>query len=64
MQVPISADEAAVLEELLTSALGDLREQVYKAEVAEYKTVLKQRENVVAGLLDRIRVLKPGSVSS
>jgi hypothetical protein len=64
MQVSISAEEAEVLEELLTSALGDLREQVYKAEVAEYKAVLKQRENVVAGLLDRIRALKPGSVSS
>jgi hypothetical protein len=64
MQVPISAEEAEVLEELLTSALGDLREQVYKAEVAEYKAVLKQRENVVAGVLDRIRALKPGSVSS
>jgi hypothetical protein len=64
MQLPVSSEEAEVLEELLTSAHGDLREQVYKAEVAEYKAVLKQREALVAGLLDRIRALKTGPVST
>jgi len=64
MQLPLTSEEAEVLEELLTSALGDLREQVYKAEVAEYKAVLKQREAIVAGLLERVRALKTGRVSS
>ena len=64
MQLALGSDEAEVLEEILTSALGDLREQIYKAEVAEYKTALKQREAIVAGLLERIRALKAGSVSS
>ena len=36
-------------------ALGDVREQVYKAEVTEYKESLKGRESVIAGLLARIR---------
>jgi hypothetical protein len=63
MQLALGSDEAEVLEEVLRSALGDLREQVYKAEVAEYKTALKQREAIVAGLLERIRALKAGSVS-
>ena len=64
MQLALGSDEADVLEQILTSALGDLREQVYKAEVAEYKTALKQREAIVTGLLERIRALKAGTVSS
>ncbi len=64
MQLALGSDEAEVLEEILTSALGDLREQVYKAEVAEYKTALKQREAIVTNLLERIRTLKTGPVST
>jgi len=64
MQLALGSDEAEVLEEILTSALGDLREQVYKAEVAEYKTALKQREAIVLSLLERVRALKAGPVSS
>ncbi len=64
MQLSLGSDEAEVLEEILTSALGDLREQVYKSEVAEYKAALRQREAIVTGLLERIRALKAGQVSS
>jgi hypothetical protein len=64
MQLALGSDEAEVLEEILTSALGDLREQVYKAEVAEYKAGLKQREAIVTNLLERIRALKTGQISS
>jgi hypothetical protein len=55
MQLEISADEAAVLTDVLESALGDLREQVYKSEVAEYKANLKRREALIAGVLGRVR---------
>ena len=58
MQLELSKDDVEVLEELLSSAFGDLREQVYKAEVAEYKASLKQRESVVSSLLDRVRALR------
>jgi len=64
MQLSLGSDEAEVLEEILSSALGDLREQVYKSEVAEYKAALRQREAIVTGLLERIRALKAGQVSS
>ena len=64
MQLALGSDEAEVLEGILTSALGDLREQIYKAEVAEYKAVLKQREAIVTSLLERIRALKSGRVST
>lgn len=55
MQLQLSADEVAVLSAVLESALGDLREEVYKAEVADYKAGLKQRETIIAGLLERVR---------
>jgi hypothetical protein len=46
------------LEDVLDKELGDLREQIYKTEVAEYKAVLKQREAIVISLLDRVRSLR------
>jgi hypothetical protein len=55
MQLDIGADEARVLAEILEKALGDLREEVYKAEVADYKVLLKQREAVIARILERLR---------
>ncbi len=55
MQLEISADEAAVLTDVLESALGDVREQVYKSEVAEYKANLKRREAIITGVLGRLR---------
>ena len=58
MQLELTKDEVEILDELLSSALGDLREQIYKAEVAEYKAALKQRESLVSSLLARIRALR------
>jgi hypothetical protein len=55
MQLEISADEAQVLDEVLEEALGDTREQIYKAEVAEYKAMLKRREAAILKLLERLR---------
>jgi hypothetical protein len=55
MQLEISADEAVVLAEVLDSALGDLREEIYKAEVADYKAALKDREAIVTRLLQQLR---------
>jgi len=54
MHIDLTADEAAVVTEVLDSALGDLREQIYKAEVTEYKDTLKQRETVLKGLISRL----------
>ena len=55
MQLDISAEEALVLAELLERAVADTREEVYKAEVADYKALLKRREAIVSHLLARLR---------
>jgi hypothetical protein len=55
MQLDLSPDEAALLADVLESALGETREEVYKAEVADYKAALKNRESLIANLLSRLR---------
>lgn len=55
MQLDLSPDESAVLADVLDSALGETREQVYKAEVAEFKETLKRREAILTRLLARLR---------
>lgn len=57
MQIEISADEAEVLTDVVDSALGDIREEIYKAEVADYKANLKRREAVIVNVLQRLRSL-------
>jgi hypothetical protein len=54
MHIDLTADETAVVTEILDSALGELREQIYKAEVTEYKDALRQRETILTGLLARL----------
>ena len=40
--------------DILESALGELRQEVYKAEVADYKASLKEREAVLRAVLQRL----------
>jgi hypothetical protein len=54
MQLDLTSDEGNVLAEVLDSALGELREQIYKSEVAEYKDALKVREAVIMSVLQRL----------
>jgi hypothetical protein len=55
VQLELTPDTAQVLEEVLDHALGDLREEIYKAEVADYKAQLKSREAIIVSLLGRIK---------
>jgi hypothetical protein len=59
MQLDITPTEAQVLEEVLARALGDLREEIYKSEVADYKAALKQREVIIQSLLQRLSARTP-----
>ena len=63
MQLELNAQELGELEAVLDSALGGLREEVYKAEVAAFKDRLHQREAVLRSLLQRIRALRPAGTT-
>ena len=56
MQLELTAEEVAVLADVLDSALREVREEVYKSEVAEYKTTLKLREAVLTSVLQRMGI--------
>jgi hypothetical protein len=55
LQLDVTAEDAAILVDVLDSALAELREEIYKAEIAEYKSGLKQREAALARLLAQAR---------
>lgn len=59
MQLELNMQEREVLTNVLASALGELREEIYKAEVRGFKDSLKQRETVLVQLLDRVRAFEP-----
>ncbi|HVC31613.1 MAG TPA: hypothetical protein VND24_10535 [Steroidobacteraceae bacterium] len=54
MDVTISRDEQMLLVSILQDTLGDVREQVYKAELSDYKEELRQKETLIRGLLARL----------
>lgn len=54
MEVALTAEELPVLVDVLDSALREVREEVYKSEVADYKDALKRREVILAAILDRL----------
>jgi hypothetical protein len=56
MEFALTAEEVPVLVDVLDSAVRELREEVYKSEVAEYKDALRQREAILASILQRLGV--------
>jgi len=54
MLLQINQTEQELLREVLAVALGNLREEIYKTEAAEYQQMLKQRESVLIGLVARL----------
>lgn len=55
MQLELTDDEARLLREVLETAFGELREEVVKTEGAEWKRALKGREQVLAGIIAKLR---------
>lgn len=56
MELTLTAEEAEFLRALLQRELGELREEVYHAEVTEFKKGLKEEEKILRSLLDRMAV--------
>ena len=54
MQLELADAERETLEDVLTRALSDLREEIYKTDLAEFKDALKERESLIRGVLARL----------
>lgn len=55
MRLELNEDEREVLLGLLEEVLGDLRDEIYRAESHDFKEQLRVRKAIVTGLIDRLR---------
>ncbi|MBI4516976.1 MAG: hypothetical protein HY699_14300 [Deltaproteobacteria bacterium] len=55
MHIELTEAEAAAVRELLERAFTDLRGEVHKTDATEWKTALKQQEQVLNGLIAKLR---------
>ena len=58
MLLRIDEHEHELLLELLRTAMGTLREEIYKTETTDYRAMLRTREEVLTGLLERLAALE------
>ena len=54
MRVEITAEEQAVVIELLEQAYRDLKEEIYHSEARDFKDQLKSREALLANVLQKL----------
>ena len=54
MQLNLSASEASVLREVLTSHLASLRVEIGRSDHREYRDMLRQRDEVLEGIVAQL----------
>ncbi|MBM4166482.1 MAG: hypothetical protein FJ218_06155 [Ignavibacteria bacterium] len=54
MLIEITTEEREILVHLLTSAIADEREEIYKTETFSYKEQLKKNKRIMQNLLSQI----------
>jgi len=55
MQIDLSSKERHVLVRILSSYYSTLREEIYKTETPAAKDSLKEEEEIVKALVDRVK---------
>ncbi len=55
MHIELNETERALLLDLLEERLGDLRDEIYRAESHDFKELLKAKKAVVAKLIEHLR---------
>ena len=51
MDLTVTDDQRTLLVSVLQDTLGEVREEVYKAEIAQYRDELRKKEELLRGLL-------------
>lgn len=54
MDLSLNDVERELLVSILQQTLGEVREQVYKSELHEYREEMRQKEALIAGMLARL----------
>jgi hypothetical protein len=55
MRIELEERERAVLTTVLEELLGDVRDEIYRAESHDFKEQLKAKKDIVIGLLGKLR---------
>lgn len=56
MQIALSPDEARLLAELLEAEVADLRLEIRDTDDYDFKEVLRERQKVIEGLVNKLEV--------
>ncbi len=54
MTLDLDGETAGVLLEILDGALGELKEEIYHSDTAEFKEGLKRRKEILSRLRDQL----------
>ena len=60
MEITLTEQERALLEELLDSDFRELKEEINKTEAYGYKEQLKAREQTLVALMEKFKGVKAG----
>ena len=55
MQLQLTSDELEVLRDLLSQALGNVKEEAYHTDTPEYKRLVKNREARIISMLAKVQ---------
>ena len=64
MHIEMDETERALLLNLLEERLGDLRDEIYRAETHDFKELLKAKKAVVAKLIEHLRAAAAAPVGA
>jgi len=55
MQLQLTVEEHALLRDLIDRELGNIKEEVYKTDSADYKSMLKVRQAAIVSILSKLQ---------
>lgn len=55
MQLQLTSEELDVLRDLVSRELGNVKEEVYKTDSADYKQLVKAREASIVSILAKLQ---------
>jgi hypothetical protein len=64
MRFEINEGERTLLLDLLEDLLGDLRDEIYRAESHEFKEQLRTKKEIVKGLIAQLRAPAGAAVAA
>ncbi|MCX7679345.1 MAG: hypothetical protein N2316_09000 [Spirochaetes bacterium] len=57
MELTLTKEEAELIEELLLIELNTLPVEIHHCRISEYKEMLKKKQTLVSGLLEKVKKL-------